>query len=40
MQKSGKSFLLDLIFKKYLPASGVKEDHIIESDLDENSLDL
>lgn len=35
MRRSGKSFLLDPIYKEYLLASGVKEDHIIKLDLDE-----
>ena len=39
IRRSGKSYLLDPIFKNYLIESGVKEDHIIKLDLDliENS---
>ena len=34
IRRSGKSYLLDPIFKNYLIASGVKENHIIKLDLD------
>ena len=35
IRRCGKSFLLDPLFKEYLMKDGVKEDHIIELDLDE-----
>lgn len=35
IRRSGKSFLLDPIFKNHLIAEGVKDDHIIKLDLDE-----
>lgn len=35
IRRSGKSYLLDPLFKNYLLESGVKEDHIIKLDLDE-----
>lgn len=34
IRRSGKSYLLEPIFKNYLLDSGVKEDHIIKLDLD------
>ncbi len=34
IRRSGKSYLLDPIFKNYLIESGVKENHIIKLDLD------
>ena len=34
IRRSGKSYLLDPIFKNYLILSGVKENHIIKLDLD------
>lgn len=34
IRRSGKSYLLDPIFKKYLLSIGIKEDHIIKIDLD------
>ncbi len=34
IRRSGKSYLLDPIFKKYLIACGVKENHIIKLDFD------
>lgn len=39
IRRSGKSYLLDPIFKNYLISSGIREDHIIKLDLDliENS---
>ena len=39
IRRSGKSYLLDPIFKKYLINDGIKENHIIKLDLDliENS---
>lgn len=35
IRRSGKSYLLDPIYKNYLLKTGVKEDHIIKIDLDE-----
>ena len=35
LRRSGKSFLLDPIYKEHLLNSGIKEDHIIKLDLDE-----
>ncbi len=35
IRRSGKSYLLDPIYKNYLLENGVKEDHIIKLDLDE-----
>ena len=35
IRRSGKSYLLDPIFKNYLIDNGVKEDHIIKLDLEE-----
>ena len=35
IRRSGKSYLLDPIYKNYLLEQGVKEDHIIKIDLDE-----
>ena len=32
IRRSGKSYLLDPIFKDYLIENGVKEDHIIKLD--------
>ncbi|MDO5569195.1 MAG: ATP-binding protein [bacterium] len=34
IRRSGKSYLLDPIFKNYLISTGVKEDHIIKLELD------
>ncbi len=34
IRRSGKSYLLDPIFKNYLLSTGVKEDHIIKLELD------
>ena len=34
IRRSGKSYLLDPIFKNYLLESGVKENHIIKLELD------
>lgn len=34
IRRCGKSYLLDLLFKNYLLADGVKEDHIIKLELD------
>lgn len=34
LRRSGKSYLLDQIFKNSLLEDGVKEDHIIKVDLD------
>ena len=34
LRRSGKSYLLDPIFKNSLIADGVREDHIIKVDLD------
>ena len=34
LRRSGKSYLLDPMFKNSLLADGVKEDHIIKVDLD------
>ena len=34
LRRSGKSYLLDPIFKNSLLADGIKEDHIIKVDLD------
>ena len=34
IRRSGKSYLLDPLFKNYLLADGVKEDHIIKLELD------
>lgn len=34
LRRSGKSYLLDPIFKNSLLADGVKENHIIKVDLD------
>ena len=34
LQRSGKYYLLDPLFKNYLLADGVKEDHIIKFELD------
>ncbi len=35
IRRSGKSYLLDPIFKNYLISSGVSEDHIIKINLEE-----
>ena len=35
IRRSGKSYLLDPIYKNYLLEQGIKEDHIIKIDLDE-----
>ena len=35
IRRSGKSYLLDPIFKEYLISNGVKENHIIKLDLEE-----
>lgn len=35
IRRSGKSYLLDPIFKNYLMSNGVKEDHIIKINLEE-----
>ena len=35
IRRSGKSYLLDPIFKDYLIENGVKEDHIIKLDLED-----
>ncbi len=35
IKRSGKSYLLDPIFKDYLMENGVSEDHIIKLDLEE-----
>ena len=34
IRRSGKSYLLDPIFKNYLISNGIREDHIIKLDLD------
>lgn len=34
IRRSGKSYLLRVLFKNYLIANGIKEDHIIELDLE------
>ena len=34
IRRSGKSYLLDPIFKNYLISDGIREDHIIKLDLD------
>lgn len=34
IRRCGKSYLLDPLFKNYLLADGVKEDHIIKLELD------
>lgn len=39
IRRSGKSYLLDQIFKNYLLSQSVKEDHIIKLDLDSIELD-
>lgn len=36
MRRSGKSYLLDPLFKNYLISIGIKEDHIIKIDLESN----
>ena len=40
IRRSGKSYLLDPIFKNYLLEQGVKKDHIIKIDLDERENKL
>ena len=35
MRRSGKSFLLDPIFKEYLMGKGISKNHIIKIDFDE-----
>ena len=35
IRRTGKSYLLDPLFKNYLLENGVKEDHIIKIDLEE-----
>ena len=37
IRRSGKSYLLDPIFKEYLMNNGVSEDHIIKLDLEERA---
>ncbi len=39
IRRSGKSYLLDPIFKNYLLSQGVKEDHIIKLELDSIEYD-
>ena len=34
IRRSGKSYLLDPLFKNHLIESGIKEDHIIKLELD------
>ena len=40
IRRSGKSYLLDPIYKNYLIEQGVKKDHIIKIDLDEREKKL
>ena len=37
IRRSGKSYLLNTIFKNYLIKSGVPEDHIIQINLEDDS---
>ena len=34
IRRSGKSYLLDPIFRNYLLSEGIREDHIIKIELD------
>ena len=37
IRRSGKSYLLDPIFRNYLLSEGIREDHIIKIELDRES---
>ncbi len=37
IRRSGKSYLLDPIFRNYLLSEGIQEDHIIKIELDRES---